>query len=65
MEQKLKQRLGELKTEFDMGQKRLEELDAEANRVRQALLRISGAMQVLEELLAKSDSAAVATGAVP
>jgi predicted nuclease with TOPRIM domain len=58
MEQQLKQRLDELKNEFERGQKRLEELEREANGVRQALLRISGAVQVLEEILGRSSNGA-------
>ena len=64
MEEQLKQRLAELRAEFDRGQTRLEELDGEANRLRQALLRISGAIQVLEEMLPKSNAEA-ASGATP
>jgi hypothetical protein len=53
MQEQLKNRLEELKEEFDRGKKRLEALDAEANELRQTLLRISGAIQVLEEELKK------------
>jgi predicted nuclease with TOPRIM domain len=62
MQEQLKKRLEELKAEFDRGQKRLEELDAESNRLCQALLRISGAVQVIEEELAKADPAAAGAG---
>ncbi len=51
MEAQLITRLGELKAEFEKGQKRLQELETEATSVRNALLRISGAIQVLEEEL--------------
>jgi predicted nuclease with TOPRIM domain len=54
MQEQLKNRLEELKEEFDRGKKRLEALDAEANELRQTLLRISGAIQVLEEELKKA-----------
>jgi predicted nuclease with TOPRIM domain len=64
MEDQMKERLAELKAEFERGQKRLDELEREANGLRQALLRISGAVQVLEEMLAKSEGQA-ATGATP
>ena len=46
----LLQRLQELKTEYDTGQKQLTMLEARAADLRNTLLRISGAIQVLEEL---------------
>ena len=51
MEEQLQKRLDELKAEFEKGQKSLQEMENEANKMRSTLLRISGAMQVLEELL--------------
>lgn len=51
MEEQLRRRLEELKREFEAGQARLRELEAEQARVRDTLLRISGAIQVLEEAL--------------
>jgi prefoldin subunit 5 len=45
------ERLEELRQELAKGQKRLEMLDRERQEVRDTLLRISGAIQVLEELL--------------
>ncbi len=51
MENKLEQRLEELKTEFESGQKVLAELDAKQASVKNTLIRISGAIQVLEEIL--------------
>jgi predicted nuclease with TOPRIM domain len=45
-------RLQELRAEFEAGQARLHTLEVEEARLREALLRISGAIQVLEELLA-------------
>lgn len=44
-------RLSELKREFESGQKLLRELEAKQVEVRDTLLRIGGAIQVLEELL--------------
>ena len=55
MKQQLRTRLAELKAEFEKGQKRLEELETETNHLRQTLLRISGAVQILEELLAQAE----------
>lgn len=51
MRQKLEERLNKLKSEFESGQKMLAELDAKASNLRETLLRISGAIQVLEEEL--------------
>jgi hypothetical protein len=48
----IEQRLSELKTEYQTGQTMLAELEAKQADLRQMLLRISGAIQVLEELLA-------------
>jgi hypothetical protein len=59
-------RLAELQDEFRTGEARLRELDLETARLRETLLRISGAIQVLQELLAAepADSGAV-NGADP
>lgn len=56
MREQLQGRLDRLKAEFEKGQKQLDELDADANRLKQTLLRISGAIQVIEEELAKAGS---------
>jgi predicted nuclease with TOPRIM domain len=45
-------RLEELKKEFESGQARLRELDNQQALLRETLLRISGAIQVLNEVLA-------------
>ena len=47
----MKERLAELKAEFEKGQQHLQMLDQQRAEVRDTLLRISGAIQVLEELL--------------
>ena len=57
MQEQLKKRLESLKAEFDLGQKKLHELETEANNVRSTMLRISGAVQVLEELLVQQGEA--------
>ncbi len=54
MKQQLEQRLQSLKAEFESGQKMLADLEAKQANLRDTLLRISGAIQVLEELLAQS-----------
>lgn len=51
MKEQLEQRLLELKAEFESGQKMLAELEARQANLRDSLLRISGAIQVLEEEL--------------
>ena len=51
MRKRLEQRLAELRAEFERGQQTLDQLEAQATTVRQTLLRISGAIQVLEEEL--------------
>ena len=51
MRERLQQRLAELRSEFESGQQTLDQLETQATTVRQTLLRISGAIQVLEEEL--------------
>lgn len=53
MREQLEKRLEELKAEFESGQKMLNELETKRENLRQTLLRISGAIQVLEEELGK------------
>ncbi len=55
MKEQLQKRLTELKAEFASGQKVLVDLEAKQANVRETLLRIQGAIQVLEEELAKVD----------
>jgi predicted nuclease with TOPRIM domain len=52
--EQLQLRLEELKREFETGQMRLRELERQQLSLRETLLRISGAIQVLEELLAET-----------
>jgi len=58
MQERVEKRLKELKSEFDAGQKMLADLDTKQANLRGTLLRISGAIQVLEEILAKADGSA-------
>lgn len=51
----LERRLTELKSEYESGQKMLADLDAKRNDLKNTMLRISGAIQALEELLAEED----------
>ncbi|RCJ26526.1 hypothetical protein A6S26_14065 [Nostoc sp. ATCC 43529] len=55
MRQQLENRLQQLKSEFASGQKVLADLEAKQINVRETLLRIQGAIQVLEEELAKNN----------
>lgn len=55
MREQLQARLKELKTEFGKGEGTLQELEEQAATVRQNMLRISGAIQVLEEVLTDED----------
>jgi predicted nuclease with TOPRIM domain len=54
MRDQLESRLKELKSEFEVGQNKLAELETQAANLRNMLLRISGAIQVLEEELDKA-----------
>ena len=56
MREQLQARLQELKTEFGKGEQTLQELEEQAATVRQNMLRISGAIQVLDEVLTDGDS---------
>jgi hypothetical protein len=47
-------RLEELRLDWTAGQRRLESLETERQRLRETLLRIAGAIQVLEELSGES-----------
>ncbi|MCZ7384612.1 MAG: hypothetical protein O8C63_07670 [Candidatus Methanoperedens sp.] len=55
MKQQLEQRLKELRAEFDSGQRTLGEMEIKQANLRNTLLRISGAIQVLEEELAREN----------
>lgn len=54
MKEQLEQRLSELKTEFEAGQKMMADLESKQTNLRDTLLRISGAIQILEEEIAKA-----------
>ncbi len=53
MKEKLDKRLEELKSEFESGQKILSDLETRQTELQKNMLRISGAIQVLEEELEK------------
>ncbi|MGD6978841.1 hypothetical protein [Citricoccus sp. CH26A] len=51
MEDLIKARLAELKTEIEIGERRWQEANLEQARLRDTLTRMSGAIQILHELL--------------
>jgi predicted nuclease with TOPRIM domain len=55
LKEQLQKRLQELRAEFDAGQRTLGELEIKQANLRNTLLRISGAIQVLEEELAREN----------
>ncbi|CCI15941.1 conserved hypothetical protein [Microcystis aeruginosa PCC 9807] len=55
MKKQIKKRLEQLKAEYESGQKMLADLETQGANLRNTMLRISGAIQVLEELLAKTE----------
>ncbi len=59
MKQQLTERLQQLNQEQEAGQKMLADLNARQQELHQTLLRISGAIQVIEELLANDNDDAV------
>lgn len=58
MKEQLEKRLAELKTEFASGQKVMAELETKQANLRDTLLRISGAIQILEEEIGKANQEA-------
>jgi predicted nuclease with TOPRIM domain len=61
MREQLEKRLAELQAEFEAGQKALAELETQQANLRNTLLRISGAIQVLEEELEKNSKTSSST----
>ncbi len=51
MREQIEDRLRDLKSEFNAGQTLLTDLETRQTNLRTSLLRISGAIQVLEEML--------------
>lgn len=54
-QERLRKRLNSLREEYQSGQKMMAELQAKENNLRETLLRIAGAIQVLEEELAREE----------
>ncbi len=65
MKEQLEQRLEQLRAEFGAGQRKLTELEAQTRSLRETLLRISGAIQVLEEELGQTSGDAPEPEAEP
>jgi hypothetical protein len=63
MHTQLTNRLAQLKAEYESGQQMLAELEQRQRTLQETLLRISGAIQVLEEELCKSAELAEAAAA--
>lgn len=55
MKKLLYKRLQELKQEYELGRDKLEQIESQYENLNSTLLRISGAIQVLEELLKQED----------
>lgn len=51
----MNERLVQLRAELEKGEHRLRQLDRERHEVRDTMLRITGAIRVLEELLEQGD----------
>lgn len=64
MREQIDQRLKQLKAEFEEGQKMLADLESRQANLKTTMLRISGAMQVLEELLAETEARASADSTI-
>lgn len=62
MKEQLEKRLAELKAEFASGQKVIVELETKQANLRDTLLRISGAIQILEEEIGKANTEQENTG---
>lgn len=61
MKEQLEQRLKQLKSEFELGQRQLSEMENQVTTMRNTLLRISGAIQVLEEEIARASESSNTT----
>lgn len=64
MNEKIQTRIEELRKELEMGQQRMHDLELQVAQLRDTMLRISGAIQVLEELQAADASVAAAPDSV-
>ena len=55
MKDQLQRRLDDLRSEYEAGQQMLADLEAKQATLRETLLRIAGAVQVLDEELGKPE----------
>jgi predicted RNase H-like nuclease (RuvC/YqgF family) len=55
MQDKLQARIATLRKEMETGQQKMQELERQLAQLRDTMLRISGAIQVLEELQAQAE----------
>ena len=62
MKDQIRERLAQLQSERDAGEKMLAEIDAKRQNLTATLLRIDGAMQVLRELLDNEKNGAIGDG---
>jgi predicted nuclease with TOPRIM domain len=54
MRRQMEERLATLRSDYEKGQTQLRQLELQSSSLRETLLRISGALMVLEELLSLS-----------
>ena len=57
MREQLEERVASLQADFDRGNERIKQLEDEADKLRETLLRIAGAIQVLTEELERTEDA--------
>lgn len=62
MNDQVQVRLDALRKELEAGQQRMHDLERQLAQVRDTMLRISGAIQVLEEIQAQATSTSTAAG---
>lgn len=65
MSAQVDERLSALRDEFDKGQQLLAELDQRRERLKESMLRIAGAIQVLEEMAGEGEATAEHVDAIP
>ncbi len=64
MKEQLEKRLEELRAEFEKGKATLQDLEARTVSVRETMLRLAGAIQVLQEELDRAGGSASGPGNV-
>jgi len=63
MDEKIQQRIETLRKELEVGQQQMQVLEQKMAQLRDTMLRISGAIQVLEELQSQTTPSGTATDA--